>query len=88
MATAAALEPTFVDALVERTTAVLGGSAHLARTRVPVWVLEGYRRLGWSDQQILENFPTLRPIDLRAAFAYAAQNGPEIDREIAENEST
>jgi uncharacterized protein (DUF433 family) len=79
--------PSFVEALVDRTAGVAGGSAHIARTRIPVWVLEGYRRLGWADDQILESFPALRPIDLLAAFAYAEEHRAEIDREITDNES-
>lgn len=79
--------PSFVDALVERTPGVAGGAAHIARTRITVWALEGYRRLGWSEQQVLDSFPALRPVDLLAAFTYAATNRAEIDREIAENES-
>jgi uncharacterized protein (DUF433 family) len=31
---------------VERTAGVAGGDACIERTRIPVWVLEGYRRLG------------------------------------------
>ena len=79
--------PTFVEALVDRTAGVAGGAAHIARTRITVWALEGYRRLGWSEQQVLDSFPALRPVDLLAAFTYAAANRAEIDQEIAENES-
>jgi uncharacterized protein (DUF433 family) len=59
----------------------------VARTRIAVWALENYRRLGWADAAVLENHPTLRPQDLGAAHLYAALNRAEIDREIDENET-
>ncbi len=84
---AARQRPSFVDALVDLTPGVAGGAAHIARTRIPVWTLEAYRRGGWSDQRLLDSFPALRPVDLMAAFAYADDHKDEIDREIHENES-
>ncbi len=65
---------------------MLGGSVRVARTRIAVWALVNYRRLGWADAAVLENYPTLRPQDLRAAHLYATLNRAEIDREIDENE--
>jgi uncharacterized protein (DUF433 family) len=62
------------------------GDACIRETRIPVWVLVGYRRLGMSDAKILEAYPTLTPADLEAAWAYAAANAEEIDRDIRENE--
>ncbi len=57
------------------------------RTRIPVWALVQYRRLGWSDAQILENFPTLRQADLAQAWAYAAAYPTEIERALREQEA-
>ena len=34
---------------IEKTPGVLGGAACVVRTRIAVWVLEGYRRLGWTE---------------------------------------
>jgi uncharacterized protein (DUF433 family) len=76
-----------IEALIEKTPGALGGSARIARTRVSIGSLENWRRLGWSDTQILKNYPTLRTVDLEAAWAYVAANRPEIDAEIAGNES-
>lgn len=45
---------------IEKTPGVAGGAACVVRTRILVWVLEGYRRLGWSEAHLLENYPTLR----------------------------
>ena len=72
---------------IERLPGVAGGAACIVRTRIPVWTLEGYRRLGWSEARLLENFPTLRAADLAQAWAYVAAHQEEIDREIQQNEA-
>lgn len=72
---------------IEKTPGVVGGDARIVRTRIPVWALENYRRLGWSEAQILENYPTLRAVDLVNAWAYADAHREEVDRAILENEA-
>ncbi len=72
---------------IERSPDVMGGDACLVRTRIPVWLVERYRRLGWSEAQILENFPTLRPADLANAWAYCAAHGDEIEQAIREQDA-
>jgi uncharacterized protein (DUF433 family) len=44
---------------IEKTPGIVGGDARIAGTRIPVWVLENYRRLGLSEARILENYPSL-----------------------------
>ena len=70
---------------VEKTPGVVGGSACIVRTRIPVWLLESYRRQGVTDAAILENFPTLRRADLQSAWSYASANREEIDHAIQAN---
>ena len=72
---------------VEKTADVAGGTACIVRTRVPVWVLENYRRLGWSEARILENYPTLRAADLVNAWAYADAHQEEIEQAIRANQA-
>jgi uncharacterized protein (DUF433 family) len=72
---------------IERTPGVAGGAACIVRTRIPVWVLESFRRLGSTDAQLLANYPTLRAADLVHAWAYADSHRAEIDEAIAENEA-
>ncbi|HMQ52377.1 MAG TPA: DUF433 domain-containing protein [Anaerolineae bacterium] len=72
---------------IEKTPGVVGGEARIVRTRIPVWVLENYRRLGWREAKILENYPTLRAVDLVNAWAYAEAHPQEIEQAIQENES-
>jgi uncharacterized protein (DUF433 family) len=71
---------------IEKTANVLGGEACIVRTRIPVLALENYRRLGWSEAKILENYPTLRAADLVNAWVYVDTHQEEIDQAIQENE--
>ena len=71
---------------IQKTPGVTGGDACIVRTRIPVWVLENYRRLGWTEAQILDNYPTLRAVDLVNAWAYADAHRDEIDQAIRNNE--
>ena len=64
---------------------VCGGSARIAGTRIPVWSLESWRRLGAGDEEILRNHPTLKSSDLLNAWQYVTRHPQEIDREIQEN---
>ncbi|HEY7424940.1 MAG TPA: DUF433 domain-containing protein [Gemmataceae bacterium] len=63
-----------------------GGDACIRDSRIPVWILVGYRQLGVSDEDLLRYYPTLTPADLEAAFAYAASHAEEIETAIRENE--
>ena len=72
---------------IEHTAGVAGGAACIVRTRIPVWALENYRRLGWSEALILENHPTLRAADLVNAWAYAGAHADEMREAIESNEA-
>ena len=72
---------------VEKTPGVQGGDTCIVRTRIPVWALESYRGLGWDDERILANFPTLRLADLVYAWLYAKANEAEIEAAIREQEA-
>ena len=63
-----------------------GGDACVRDTRITVWGLADYRRLGMSDAEILRAVQGLTPADLEAAWEYAAANAEEIHRAIRENE--
>jgi uncharacterized protein (DUF433 family) len=65
---------------------VCGGSARIAGTRIPVWSLESWRRLGSDEAELLRNFPSLMASDLVNAWRYVERHTSEIDREIDENE--
>jgi uncharacterized protein (DUF433 family) len=69
---------------IEKTPGIIGGDACIVRTRIPVWALEQYRRIGWTEAEILQNYPTLRAVDLAQAWAYAAAHPDEIERALRE----
>jgi len=71
---------------IEKLPGVVGGDACIVRTRIPVWSLENYRRLGWSEAEILENYPFLRAADLVNAWAYVDAHQDEITQAIRPHE--
>ncbi len=72
---------------IESTPDVLGGDPRIVGTRIPVWLLEQMRRLGSSEADLLQAYPSLRAEDLVNAWAYARSHRDEIDRLIEEHES-
>ena len=72
---------------VESNLGVAGGVACIARTRIPVWVLEQARSLGATDADLLAAYPSLRAEDLANAWAYVRTHADEIAQQIAENEA-
>lgn len=71
---------------IEIDPTVSGGEACIVRTRIPVWLLVQGRRLGTSEAELLQNYPSLRAQDLANAWAYARAHSQEIEQQIFENE--
>ncbi|MCK4764232.1 MAG: DUF433 domain-containing protein [Candidatus Aminicenantes bacterium] len=72
---------------IENNPGVCGGEPCIVRTRIPVWILVQGRRLGKSEADLLQAYPTLRAEDLINAWAYARSHMDEIERQIRENEA-
>lgn len=72
---------------IRRTPGVCGGDPCIRSTRIPVWLLVETRQLGASDEEILEDYPTLSRHDLANAWAYYEMHQAAIDRQIASRES-
>ncbi len=70
---------------VTKTPGVCGGRACIEGTRMPVWSLVNHRILGFTDEEILYNFPTITPDDLKNIWAYYHSHKEEIDEDIREN---
>jgi uncharacterized protein (DUF433 family) len=70
---------------IEKTPGVCGGDARIANTRIPIWSLINYRRLGASDARILQDFPHLKAENLVNAWAYADAHPEEIEEAIRRN---
>ena len=71
---------------IENTPGVMGGAPSIARTRIPVWLLEQARRLGTREAELLRNYPTLTAQDLANASSYVRSHRTEIEQQIADNE--
>lgn len=72
---------------IEKTPGVVGGDACIAGTRIPVWDLVQYRRLGASEAKILEAYPQLTATNLAQAWQYATAHPDEIEAAIQQNEA-
>ncbi len=71
---------------INKTPGVMGGDACIRNTRIPVWLLVSYRRLGVSEIELLKSYPTLTCTDLANAWAYAKAYPEEIETAIREQE--
>lgn len=56
---------------IELDPAICGGRPRVKGTRLTVEFLLGLKAAGWSEAQVLENYPNLCDDDLRAVFAFA-----------------
>ena len=72
---------------IKKTPGLCGGDACVGNTRIQVWVLVGYRRLGCSDAELFKCYPHLTAADLVNAWAYADAYPEEIETAIRENEA-
>lgn len=69
--------------LSRSTPDVCFGKARIRNTRIPVWLLVSFRKMGASEQELLRNYPSLSLSDLHAAWDYYRDHQDEIDQEIA-----
>jgi uncharacterized protein (DUF433 family) len=72
---------------IESTPGVCGGEPRIVRTRIPVWLLVQFRKLGASEADLLQSYPTLRAEDLTNAWAYYRSHQQEIEQQIIANET-
>ncbi|MGO8745573.1 MAG: DUF433 domain-containing protein [Thermoguttaceae bacterium] len=71
---------------IQETIGVCGGEACIRNTRHTVRGLVQWRKLGLSDDQILQQHPDLTQPDLDLAVAYYAEHQAEIDQAIGADE--
>jgi uncharacterized protein (DUF433 family) len=57
---------------IERNPGVMGGKPVIKGTRITVELILERLGDGWSDTDLLDSYPHLKPEHLRAAQAYAA----------------
>jgi len=77
-----------IDSTIERTPGVCGGDARIRGTRIPVWLLVGYRKDGVSDIELLDMYPSLTLSELSAAWWYYARHHDEVEQSIREQEDS
>ena len=70
---------------IEKTEGVCGGNACIIRTRIPVWTLVSFKKLGMTDKALLQAYPSLRQQDLGNAWAFYKANKKSIDKDISDN---
>jgi uncharacterized protein (DUF433 family) len=71
---------------IRKTPGVCGGSARIREMRIPVWLLEGFRRDGVSDMDLLKAYPSLTAHGLANAWAYVEGHAEEIESDLREND--
>ena len=54
--------------------AILGGKPIIKGTRLSVAFILERLASGWSEEEVLANYPSLTRVDLRAVSAYAGQS--------------
>lgn len=68
---------------IEKVPGRCGGRAVVAGTRIRVAIILSCYRQGMTVEEILQNYPHLRPADVHDALAYASDHAEEIESDIA-----
>jgi type III restriction enzyme len=71
---------------ITRRKNICGGRSVVAGTRIPVWSLIKWYKMGMAVEDIIREFPQLTPAQVHDAFSYYYDNMYEVEREVAENE--
>lgn len=66
---------------------VCGGRSVIRGTRIPVWSLIQWYKQGMTIEDIMREFPQLKPAQVHDAFSYYYDNRKEIEKDIDENET-
>ena len=65
---------------------ICGGRGVIEGTRIPVWSIIKWYKLGMSFEEIVREFPQLTPAQIHDAFSYYYDNQEEIETDIMDNE--
>ena len=71
---------------ISKQKGVCGGRSVIEETRIPVWSIIKWYRIGMSVEDIIREFPQLTPSQIHDAFSYYYDNQEEIEKDIVENE--
>ena len=68
---------------IEQDPARCGGQPVVGGTRIRVGIILGCYRLGMSVEEIVQQYPALKPADVHDALAYAYDHLAEIEADLA-----
>jgi uncharacterized protein (DUF433 family) len=80
------MNTTTVQSWIEHAPEVCGGDARIRSTRYTVHGLLEWKRLGLTDELILDHHPDLTPDDLKVAWWYYENHKDEIEQALREEE--
>ena len=66
---------------------ICDGRSIIEGTRIPVWSIIKWYKLGMSIEDIIREFPQLTPSQIHDAFSYYYDNQEDIEKDIADNEN-
>lgn len=66
---------------------ICGGRSVIEGTRIPVWSIIKWYKLGMSFEEIMREFTNLHPAQIHDAFSYYYDNQEEIEKDITDNEN-
>ncbi|GEM_PF-2830875 len=72
--------------MIVKKEGICGGSARIAGTRIAVWEVVSWHKLGWSEEKIAREL-CLRPEQVKAALKYYERHKEEIGGEIEQAET-
>lgn len=71
---------------VQKTLGVCSGHARIRNTRIPAWTIISLQQQGADEREILENFSSLTPDDLKNVQNYYSSHQFEIDQVISSHQ--
>ncbi len=81
-----AVKETRMHPYISKKEGVCGGRSIIEGTRIPVWSIIKWYKLGMSIEEIMREFPQLSPSKVHDAFSYYYDNQDELEQDIIENE--
>ena len=71
---------------ISKQKGVCGGKSVVEGTRIPIWSIIKWYKVGLSVEDIIREFPQLTPSQIHDAFSYYYDNQEAVEREIEKNE--
>ena len=71
---------------ISKQGSVCGARSIIQGTRIPVWSLVKWYKLGFTIEDIIREFPGITPAQVHDAFSYYYDNSAEIEQDIVDNE--